>query len=107
VSPRAALVVGLVVLVLAGAGLLLTALAHQFSASVSAVLIAATFAVAGVVVARQQPRNVIGWLFLTATLTLIVAIDASGYLVLRNRDHLILVGTHEATRLRTSEFCLL
>jgi hypothetical protein len=84
-SPRTALVLGLAVLALAGAGLVLTALAHQFSASLAAVLIAATFAAAGVVVARQQPRNVIGWLFLTAALTLIVAIDSSGYLVLRYR----------------------
>jgi hypothetical protein len=85
VSPRTALVLGLVVLALAGVGLVLTALAHQFSASVSAVLIAATFAAAGVVVARQQPRNVIGWLFLTAASTLIVAIDSAGYLILRYR----------------------
>ncbi len=76
---------GLAVLALAGGGLVLTALAHQFSASLAAALIAATFAAAGVVVARQQPRNVIGWLFLAAALTLILAIDASGYLVLRYR----------------------
>jgi hypothetical protein len=85
VSPRAALILGVAVVALAVAGLVLTALAHQFSASVSAVLIASTFAAAGVVVARQQPRNVIGWLFLTAASTLIVAIDSAGYLILRYR----------------------
>jgi hypothetical protein len=85
VSPWTAVVLGVVVVVLAVVGLAIAAWAHQLSSSLSAVCIASTFAAAGVVVARKQPRNVIGWLFLAAAAFLIIAVDSGSYLVLRYR----------------------
>ena len=81
-----ALMLGGFVLLLSVLWVVLAVPAHQLNLNMgSAVAIALPFALVGVVVARRQPRNVIGWIFLAAAALLIVAVDASCYLVLRYR----------------------
>ena len=60
---------------------------HHASAAAdpSSVIVVLPFALVGVVVARQQPRNGVGWLLLATALFFIVQADASMYTVLDYR----------------------
>jgi hypothetical protein len=68
-SPRASLALGGFTAVAVAAGCLLTVLAHDLRASFDGVLllIIATVAAVGLVIARRQPSNPIGWMLLVAS----------------------------------------
>lgn len=53
----------------------------------SALLVGLTFAPVGLVVARRQPRNGVGWIMLATALFFVVQTDASMYTVLDYRLH--------------------
>jgi hypothetical protein len=53
----------------------------------SAVVVGLPFALVGVVVARRQPRNGVGWILLATSLFFVVQADASSYTVLDYRIH--------------------
>src|SRR5450432_3416397 len=64
------------------------AAAHVSSGgSLSVVVIVMPFALVGVVVARRQPRNAVGWILLATALFFVVQGDASMYTVLDYRQH--------------------
>lgn len=69
------------------AAVALSILAHQFAWSdvPQLFLIVIPFAVVGVVVARRQPRNPIGWILLAIVLALLGSGDAGLYAVLHYR----------------------
>ena len=86
-SPVTATVLGALALVLLAAGIVLSALVHQLSilGSGPIIPIVVVYAGVGVVVARRQPRNPIGWLLLAI---LIVGFNPSSqYIVLDYRMH--------------------
>jgi hypothetical protein len=83
-SSGTATVLGVLVLALAVATLTLMGLAHELTPGVSAgVAIVLTYAGVGIVVARRQPRNPIGWLLLIFTVLYLLGSGASYYAVLR------------------------
>jgi hypothetical protein len=86
-SPGTATVLGVLVLVLAVATLTLTGFDHQLaiSATGSGVVIVLMYAGVGLVVARRQPRNPIGWLLLIFTVLYVLGAGASYYAVLHYR----------------------
>jgi hypothetical protein len=86
-SPATATVLGVSVLVLALATLTLTGFDHQLTIRVtlSGVAIVLMYAGVGLVVARRQPRNPIGWLLLIFTVLYVLGAGASYYAVLRYR----------------------
>ncbi|HEY5199503.1 MAG TPA: hypothetical protein VIJ31_01230 [Acidothermaceae bacterium] len=53
----------------------------------SAIVVGLPFALVGVVVARRQPRNGVGWILLATALFFVVQADASSYTVLDYRIH--------------------
>jgi len=53
----------------------------------SAIVVGLPFALVGVVVARRQPRNGVGWILLATALFFVVQADASSYTVLDYRMH--------------------
>jgi hypothetical protein len=57
------------------------------SGDLSAVVVGLPFALVGVVVARRQPRNGVGWILLATALLFVVQADASSYTVLDYRLH--------------------
>src|SRR5450432_141511 len=64
------------------------AAAHVSSGgSLSVVVIVMPFALVGVVVARRQPRNAVGWILMATALFFVVQGDASMYTVLDYRVH--------------------
>jgi hypothetical protein len=67
-SPRTALILGGLFFALAVAFLPLVALAHQGSliASATPLLIEVPYAAVGLIIARRQPRNPVGWLLLAS-----------------------------------------
>ncbi|HZV10821.1 MAG TPA: hypothetical protein VFF94_13745, partial [Novosphingobium sp.] len=67
----------------------LTLLAHQLFNGLVALVIGVPCAVVGVLVARRQPRNPIGWLFLVIAACLFLSTDGPDYAFLRYR-----VGHH-------------
>ena len=80
-SSATATVVGSLVAILAAAYPLLAGLVHQLTIpnvgpTVATILI---YAAVGVVVARHQPRNPLGWLLLVFILLVTVGIDAGYY----------------------------
>ena len=81
---RAALVFGVVLLLLcAGAGVL-TGLAHQLTLGhAGAGAGALVFGLTGVVVAYHQPRNPVGWILIAFPFQLLLGADAQYYAVLR------------------------
>jgi hypothetical protein len=87
VSPRTALLLGVVALVLLAADLPLAALAHQFTFSNVGlgVPLGVPFALVGTVVAQRQPGNPIGWLLLAFSFFAALSSDAGMYAVLRYR----------------------
>lgn len=88
-SPTTAVVLGIVVVALVVVIFPLTYLTHDpqvgWVANAPWMTIGMVFAGVGVVVARQQPENRIGWLLIVAGAFLILASDVSAYLVLDYR----------------------
>ena len=86
-SPALAWILGGAVLVLAAVAVVLSALIHQVSVRSVAVgvVIVLTFAGVGLVVARRQPGNPIGWIMLVFTLVYVLGAAASDYAVLYYR----------------------
>ena len=86
-SPATATVLGVLVLVLAVATSMLTGLAHQLTIrdAVAGLVFVLMYAGVGVVVARRQPGNPIGWMLLIFTVLYLLASGASYYAVLHYR----------------------
>lgn len=86
-SPVTATVLGAVVLVLTAISVPLASPAHQltFSNVASEVVVILIYTGVGVVVARRQPRNPIGWILLIFVLLVAVSTDAGYYAVLAYR----------------------
>jgi hypothetical protein len=87
-SPTTALGGGVLTLLLALASVPLAVLAHQFSGSntVAPAVFALMFTFVGVVIARRQPRNPIGWLLLAIALTLVDGTAPGSYALLAYRE---------------------
>ena len=82
-SPALAWVLGGAVLVLAAAAVALSAFAGQLSIDITAgVVIVLTFAGVGLVIARRQPGNPIGWIMVAFTLVYVLGGAANYYAVL-------------------------
>jgi hypothetical protein len=83
-SPRTAMVLGVLVLVLSAATLTLKGFDHQLTTSgtLSGVAIVLMYAGVGLVVARRQPRNPIGWLLLIFIVLYVLGAGATEYAVL-------------------------
>ena len=88
-SPTTALVLGLAVLLLAIAAVVVAGLSRQLTFSGFAAGAALTLAClgTGVVVARHQPRNPLGWLLLGTAMFFVLNDIASDYSVLDYRQH--------------------
>jgi len=82
-TPRTALFAALVMVVLLVAAVPLSLLTHNLSESVPFL----PAAIVGVALARQRPRNPIGWVFVALALTVFVTADTSQYAVLAYRLH--------------------
>jgi hypothetical protein len=82
-SPASASVLGAVVLVLVAASVPLAGLVRQLTVPDEAVAVIPVLASAatGVVVARHQPRNPVGWLLILFTLLLMLSLDGGYYAV--------------------------
>jgi hypothetical protein len=76
-SPRTAVVLGALILLLSIAAVPLSVLSRANSG-----LIIVPFGIVGAVVAYRQPRNAIGWVLLVLTLAFLVASDAGQYAVM-------------------------
>ena len=82
-SPGLARVLGGAVVVLAAAAAVLSALAGQLSINITTGgVIVLTFAGVGLLIARRQPRNPIGWMMVTFTLVYVLGGAANYYAVL-------------------------
>jgi hypothetical protein len=88
-SPLTATVLGALVLALAVTGVALSFLARNSAVSDGGAGLAAVlvYAAVGVVVARHQPRNPIGWIMAAGALAATVSQDVKLYLVLDYRLH--------------------
>jgi hypothetical protein len=88
-APRVSLVLGGLTAVVVAAGCLLTVLAHDLRASFDGVLllIVAIVAAVGLVVARRQPSNPIGWMLLVAATFFAAYAVAVLYVVLDYHRH--------------------
>jgi hypothetical protein len=86
-SPATATALGALVLVLIGVTLALVTLIHQLTVFnvVTGVPIPLAFAGVGVIVARHQPRNPVGWILIIFVILFLIPIDAGYYAVLRYR----------------------
>ena len=87
-SGRTAVALGGAMLLLIAAGPPLLAVTHQltFQNALGLPLLLAPFAAVGVVVARRQPRNPIGWILLALALAMMFSADVGGYAVLAFRQ---------------------
>jgi len=86
VPPALAWVLGGAVAVLAAAAVVLSALAGQLSINITAgVVIVLAFAGVGLVIARRQPGNPIGWMMVAFTLLYVIGAAANYYAVLYYR----------------------
>ncbi len=83
-SPRLALILGVLLLVVIAACVPLLALTHQLSLSQNLPLLIAVvpFGVVGCIVAYRQPRNAIGWILLALAVLGIGGLDAGLYAIL-------------------------
>ena len=85
-SPALARVLGSAVLALAVAAVVLSALIGQLSIGVPAGLVVVlTFAGVGLLIARRQPGNPIGWIMVVFTLLYVLGAAASDYAILYYR----------------------
>jgi hypothetical protein len=86
-SPATATILGALALVVAAATATLTGLAHQLTIRglVSVSVLVVIYAGVGLVVARRQPRNPIGWMLLIFTLLYLFDGGAAYYAVLHYR----------------------
>ena len=80
--PQLALVVGAALLLLVGAAVPLAIASH----SISQGIIVLPFGIVGYVVARREPRNPIGWIFVGLTLAFLLSSDGGSYAVLFYRQ---------------------
>ena len=87
-SPAGASILGVVIVLLMVAAVPLGLAAHQVAWSdlPQALLLIAPFAGVGIVVARRQPRNPIGWILVGIILALLISNDLGQYAVLHYRD---------------------
>ena len=85
--PAIAAVLGGVALIVLVASAPLGSLAHQvtFSDTIGGIAMTLTFGGVGVVVARRQPRNPVGWLLIGFVLLVGLSVDAGYYTLLRYR----------------------
>jgi hypothetical protein len=86
-SPATATALGVLVLVLLGATAALSALIHQatFINIGTGIPVPLVYAAVGVIVARHQPRNAVGWILILFVVTFLIQVDAGYYAVLRYR----------------------
>ena len=86
-SPATAAASGVLVLVLLGVTVALAALVHQLTIFnvATGLTIPLAFAAVGVVVARHQPGNPVGWILIFFVVLLLIPLDAGYYAVLRYR----------------------
>jgi hypothetical protein len=100
-SPRTALALAALTLLLALASVPLAVLDHHVSGSntVAPAVFALIFASIGVVIARRQPRNPIGWLLLAIALALVDETAAGSYALLAYRE-----GDHGLPLVRLAVF---
>jgi hypothetical protein len=86
-SPATADALGALVLVLLGVTVTLAALIHQLTVLnvATGFTIPLGYAAVGVVVARHQPRNPVGWILICFVVLLLIPLDAGYYAVLRYR----------------------
>jgi hypothetical protein len=86
-SPATATALGALVLVLVGTTVALAILIHQLTILnvATGLTIPLTYAAVGVVVARHQPRNPVGWILIFFVILLLICLDAGYYAVLRYR----------------------
>jgi hypothetical protein len=84
------IVLGVLVLLSYSAAIPLTVMSHQEFNAVVATVIGVPCAVVGWAVARREPRNPIGWLFLTTAIMMVLTTAGGdyGYLVYRLGHHL-------------------
>ena len=83
-SPATATVLGAVVLALVALSIPLAGLVHQLTIPVEAAAVAPVLAsgLVGVVVARHQPRNPVGWILIFFAVLVMLSLDAGYYAVL-------------------------
>ncbi len=86
-SPVTATMLGALALILLAAGLVLSALVHQLSIlGLGPIIpIVVVYAGVGVVVARRQPRNPIGWILIGFIVLFLLSSDVGSYAVLYYR----------------------
>jgi hypothetical protein len=83
-SPLTAMILGGLLLILVIVGWTLSALDHQLTipAIGSGLVTTLIYAGVGVVVARQQPGNPVGWILILITLLTMLTVDGGAYAVL-------------------------
>jgi hypothetical protein len=87
-TPGTALALGIATMLLAAASIVFTVADRSFSAGDGgSVVLVPGFGVVGLIVARRQPRNPMGWVLLGCALFLSFDDAASSYSVLDYRDH--------------------
>ena len=84
-SPGTATAVGAVTLLLLIAGVPLAIATHQLSGGLAEFPLMVPFGVVGLIIARRQPRNPIGWIMLAVAGVYTVGADAGSYAVLAFR----------------------
>ena len=86
-SPATATALGVLALILLGATAALSTLAHQatFLNIATGIPIPLVYAGVGVIVARHQPRNPVGWILILFVVLFLIPVDAGFYAVLRYR----------------------
>ena len=86
-SPVTATMLGALALILLAAGMVLSALVHQLSilGSGPIIPIVVVYAGVGVVVARRQPRNPIGWILIGFIVLFLLSSDVGSYAALYYR----------------------
>ncbi len=86
ISPVTLVIVGLI-LALVACYIALSRAIPQHTGLKGVGIITLPFAVVGLLVARRQPRNSIGWIFLAFTFAVLVSVSAANYAVLVYRVH--------------------
>ena len=86
-SPATATALGVLALVLLGITAALSVLTHQatFLNVATGIPIPLVYATGGVIVARRQPRNPVGWILILFVVLFLIPVDAGYYAALRYR----------------------